>query len=68
MRTKVEEVSCKDHAGNPTVVIKWLIHAEGMQSTSACCSTAFSLEDGSPVTPLGGKFEHFYSGKLFTPV
>jgi hypothetical protein len=67
MRTKVEEIPCKDDTGNKTIVVKWLIQAEGMKSKSACCSTAFSLEDGSPVTPVGGKFEHFYSGKLFTP-
>lgn len=67
MRTKVKEVPCQDKAGNSALVIEWIIHAEGVPSQNACCS-AFSLEDGSPVNPLGGKFEHFYSGALFTPL
>jgi hypothetical protein len=67
MRTKVRESSCHDETGNDAVVIEWDIKADGIQNKQACCKE-FSLKDGSPVVRLGGKFEHFYSGKLFTPV
>ncbi|MFU8863244.1 MAG: hypothetical protein ACNA7O_04960 [Rhodobacterales bacterium] len=67
MRTKVKEVDCRDQAGNAAIIIEWMMQAEGMKCKNAC-STAFSLEDGSPVNPLGGKFEHFYNGMIFTPV
>ncbi|MDD7970805.1 hypothetical protein [Roseinatronobacter alkalisoli] len=66
MRTKVREFPCHDEAGNDAVVIEWSIQADGIRNKHACCKE-FSLADGSPVAPLGGKFEHFYSGKLFIP-
>lgn len=67
MRTKVREVPCRDQAGNSATVIEWVIEAEGVQCKNAGC-TAFSLADGSPVNPLGGQYEHFYSGALLKPV
>lgn len=67
MRNKVREFICRDEAGKDAVVVEWSIQADGIHSKSACCKE-FSLADGSPVSPLGGRFEHFYSGKLFTPV
>jgi hypothetical protein len=67
MRTKVREISCCDETGNPAVVVEWSIQADGVKSKQMGCRE-FSLADGSPVAPLGGKFEHFYSGKLFMPI
>jgi len=66
MRTKVREVHCRDETGNESVVIEWDIQADCMRNKNAGCKE-FTLVDGSPVAPLGGKFEHFYSGKLYIP-
>jgi hypothetical protein len=66
MRIKVREVQCRDETGNEAVVIEWNIQANGTQNKNACCKE-FALADGSPVASLGGKFEHFYSGKLYIP-
>lgn len=65
MRSKIQEIPCKDETGHSATIIEWKISSPGIRGQS--CSTDFTLADGSPVTPLGGKFEHFYSGKIYTP-
>ncbi len=66
MRSKVNEVPCRDDTGHTATVIEWEIRSPGSRCQSS--SRDFTLADGSPVTPLGGKYEHFYSGKIYTPV
>jgi hypothetical protein len=60
-----QEIPCQDETGLSATIIEWKISSPGMQSQY--CSKDFTLADGSPVTPLGGQFEHFYSGKIYTP-
>ena len=65
MRRKVGETRCIDDSGREATVIEWRL--EPMGGRGPCC-TEFSLEDGSQISPLGSRFEHFYTGKLYTPL
>ena len=65
MRRKIRETLCRDDSGAEATIIEWRIEPLGGRGP-AC--TAYSLEDGSQITPLGGRFEHFYTGKLYTPL
>ena len=67
MREKVREIACRDDAGREVTVIEWSIQPSGMTGKSAG-QTEYTLSDGSPVSLVGGQFEHFYSGKLYSRI
>ena len=54
-----------DDSGGEATVIEWRIEPLGSRGHSC---TEYSLEDGSQISPLGGRFEHFYTGRLYTPL
>lgn len=65
MRQKLREIRCVDEGGNEALVIEWGFGASG---TKNCTCREFRLEDDTPVSSIGGLYEHFYSGRLFRPV
>ena len=64
MRQKLREIRCLDDNGNEALVIEW---GFGLPGTRQVTSRELRMEDGSPVSPLGGAFEHFYSGRILRP-
>jgi hypothetical protein len=64
MRQKLREIKCVDDKGNEALVIEWGIGTPGKRHVA---TRELRLEDGSPVNPLGGVFEHFYSGRILRP-
>ncbi len=68
MRNKVREIRCRDDKAQEVLIIQWCYAAVTAGKTPDTKTSEYKLEDGSPVLPVGGKFEHFYSGRMFSPV
>lgn len=64
MGQKLREIVCLDETGQKVIVTEWAIGS----SDGKHCTKEHRLEDGSPVTSLGGSYEHFYTGKMFRPL
>jgi hypothetical protein len=64
MRQKLREIRCFDDKGDEALVIEW---GFGVPGTRQVTNRELRTEDGSPVNPLGGVFEHFYSGRILRP-
>jgi hypothetical protein len=58
------EIVCLDETGQKVIVTEWAVGS----SDGKHCTKEHRLEDGSPVTSLGGSYEHFYTGKMFRPL
>lgn len=66
MKRKIEEIRCRSAQGREVTVVHWFF--DGAPSGGAQRGAdEYRLEDGTPVLPIGGRFEHFYSGEIFTP-
>lgn len=64
MRQKIREIRCIDEIGHEAVITEWRFG----DSISKDGATELRLEDGSPVSMIGGIYEHFYTGKMFRPL
>ena len=68
MRNKIREIACRDDQARDVKVIQWCYAAAASGNKPHPAATEYKLEDGSPVLSVGGKFEHFYSGRMFSPI
>ncbi len=67
MKRKVKEIRCRSADGREVTVVHWLFDG-ATPARPAGGANEFRLEDGTPVLPVGGRFEHFYSGEIFYPI
>lgn len=67
MRNKIREIRCRDDQAREVTIIQWCFGGASSRKPDPATSE-YKLEDGSPVLPVGGKFEHFYSGRMFSPI
>ena len=65
MRQKLREIRCVDDSGKEAFIIEWGFGPSGSRDHTC---REFRLDDDSPVTSIGGAYEHFYSGRLFRPL
>ena len=64
MRRKIREIRCIDEIGQEAVITEWCFGDSGSKDST----TELRLEDGAPVSVIGGIYEHFYTGKMFQPL
>jgi len=64
MRQKPREIRCLCEHGQEVLVIEW---GFGASPKGPISCREFRLEDGSPVNYIGSAYEHFYTGRVFTP-
>jgi hypothetical protein len=64
MRKKLREIRCLDENGHEALIIEW---GFGLSGSKQVVNREMRMEDGSPVSSLGGAFEHFYSGRILRP-
>jgi hypothetical protein len=67
MRNKIKEIRCRDEHAHEVTIIQWC-YAAATGNKPDPATVEYKLEDGSPVLSVGGKFEHFYSGRMFSPI
>lgn len=65
MRQKLREIQCLDESGAEALVIEWGFGDIGPDKNMC---REFRLEDGSPVSWIGGCYEHFYTGTRLKPL